>query len=72
MGEEEYKGSSSIDMLGQLQSSRYASGPNVADPGSPNVATFHCVIFLSRTSFVFYKLQTGHLSLLGLQTKTKR
>ena len=49
-----------------------SSGPNVTDPGSPYVATFHCVIFLLCTSFVFYKLQTGRLLLLEHQTKIKR
>ena len=43
--------------------SRYASGPIVADPGSPFRATFQCIIISPFTSFVFYRLSTGHLSL---------
>ena len=51
----------------------YASGPIVADPGSASGDTFHCMhaifaVFIN-FSYLFY---LGHLSLSGLQTKTRR
>ena len=51
------------------ESSRYASGPIVADPGSASGATFQCMQFLPFLSIFSY---LGHTSLLGLQTKTRR
>ena len=47
---------------------------NVADPGSVSGGTFQCMQFLPFFIYFSYLsyLRVGHLSLLGLQTKTRR
>ena len=45
---------------------------SVADPGSASGGTFQCMQFLPVFIYFSYLFYLGHLSLLGLQTKTKR
>ena len=53
-----------------LSNSQYVSG--LADTGSVSGATFQRMKLLPFICYDFYLHCTGHLSLLGLQTKTRR
>ena len=44
---------------------------NIADPGSASGGTFQCMQFVSFFINFSYLSYLGHLSLLGLQTKTR-
>ena len=55
---------------GGLKQRCLAHGPIVADPRSPYMATFQCVIYFLFTSLVFYWLYLWYTSFLRFQTKT--
>ena len=56
----------------QSLSQRSKTRTSVADPGSASGGTFQCMQFLPFLSMFSYLFYLGHLSLLGLQTKTRR
>ena len=58
--------------LSQSLSQRSKTRTSVADPGSASGGTFQCMQFLPFLSMFSYLFYLGHLSLLGLQTKTRR
>ena len=56
----------------KLLSQRSKTRTSVADPGSASGGTYQCMQFLPFLSIFSYLFNLGHLSLLGLQTKTRR
>ena len=64
--------SGSSAVVVQSLSQRSKTRTSVADPGSASGGTFQCMQFLPFLSIFSYLFYLGHLSLLGLQTKTRR
>ena len=56
----------------QLLSQQSKIRTSVADPGSASNGTFQCMQFFPFLSIFSYLFYLDHLSLLGLQTKTRR